>query len=257
MDREDIHVVVVELQQSVVMRGIKNKLKELKFQVTEIDDDEKEISRYCGKVDLFVLYLSESIVEHAGAVQKITNVIEDTDMDDQKMVLVGEKDFLDNITKKISDLKKFERFLLPIDTERLGDMVEAAVQATGESATKRILIVDDDPAYAKMVRGWIADDYMVNIVTNGMNAITFLTKNNVDLILLDYEMPVVDGPQVFEMIKSEEELAGIPVVFLTGNGTREGVERVMALKPAGYVLKGTTKQDLLTKIGGVLAKYAK
>ena len=67
----------------------------------------------------------------------------------------------------------------------------------------------------------------------------------VDLILLDYEMPVVDGPQVLQMLRQESATADIPVVFLTGNGTREAVSRVMALKPEGYILKSTSKADLM------------
>ena len=69
-----------------------------------------------------------------------------------------------------------------------------------------------------------------------------------DLILLDYEMPVVDGPQVFQMLRQEPATRNIPVIFLTGVGTREGVERVMALKPDGYVLKSTTKSKLLESL---------
>ena len=78
-----------------------------------------------------------------------------------------------------------------------------------------------------------------------MQAITFLLKTKVDLILLDYEMPVVDGPQVLEMLRSEEATAHIPVIFLTGIGTKEAVSRVMALKPDGYILKTTPRKDLL------------
>ena len=54
-------------------------------------------------------------------------------------------------------------------------------------------------------------------------------------------MPLVDGPQVFQMLRQEPETSHIPVVFLTGVGTTEEVKRVMALKPAGYILKSTTK----------------
>ena len=68
-------------------------------------------------------------------------------------------------------------------------------------------------------------------------------------ILLDYEMPVVDGPQVLQMLRQEPATQKIPVVFLTGVGTREGVERVMALKPDGYILKSTTKDKLLEYLG--------
>ncbi|MBP3231963.1 MAG: response regulator, partial [Anaerovibrio sp.] len=91
-------------------------------------------------------------------------------------------------------------------------------------------------------------------VKSGMDAITFLLKTPVDLILLDYEMPVVDGPQVFQMLRQEQSAKHIPVVFLTGVGTREGVERVMALKPDGYILKSTTRDSLLDSIRSVLTE---
>ena len=110
---------------------------------------------------------------------------------------------------------------------------------------KKILIVDDDPSYAGMVRTWIKDIYKTTVVTAGMQAITFLLKNHVDLILLDYEMPVVDGPQVLQMLRSEPATADIPVVFLTGVSTKEEIMRVLALKPDGYILKTTPRDDIL------------
>ena len=87
------------------------------------------------------------------------------------------------------------------------------------------------------------------IIPAGMQAITFLLKlpesDKVDLILLDYEMPVVDGPQVLQMLRQEPATDSIPVIFLTGNGTKEAVTRVMELKPDGYLLKTTQKEDIL------------
>ncbi len=107
-----------------------------------------------------------------------------------------------------------------------------------------------------MVREWIKDIYRVDIVTAGMQAITFLVKvkenDPVDLILLDYEMPVVDGPQVLQMLKQEPMTANIPVVFLTGIGTKEAVSRVMELKPEGYILKSTTRDELRSYLSGKL-----
>lgn len=58
-------------------------------------------------------------------------------------------------------------------------------------------------------------------------------------------MPIVDGPQVFQMLRSDPATSAIPVVFLTGVGSREGVTRVMSLKPDGYILKSTPKEELL------------
>lgn len=86
-------------------------------------------------------------------------------------------------------------FKRPVDLDYLLEFVIDSEKR--KAAVKRnILLVDDDPAFA---------------------------KNKVDLILLDYEMPVVSGPQVLEMIRSEKETADIPVVFLTGVSTREDI----------------------------------
>lgn len=68
-------------------------------------------------------------------------------------------------------------------------------------------------------------------------AIKYLALNRPDLWLLDYEMPVVDGRQVLEMIRTETEFTDIPVIFLTSKGDRESVMNVMSLKPEGYLLK--------------------
>ncbi len=256
-NNEEIQIVIIELSQSVMVRGIKNRLDELHFKVTVLGNNLSEIERYCGKVDLFILYLSDSIIGNSTSIATIEEVIEDVNMDKQKMVLVGEKDYLADISKRMMKLNNFDRFNLPIDMDKLEEMINNVLMTEGTVEKKSILIVDDDPDYAKMVRSWINEDYTVNIVTGGMQAIKFITKKNVDLILLDYEMPIVDGPKVFEMIKTEEESKNIPVVFLTGNGTREGVLRVMQLEPAGYILKGASKQELQAKIKSVLAKYGK
>ncbi|MBO5515090.1 MAG: response regulator, partial [Schwartzia sp.] len=135
----------------------------------------------------------------------------------------------------------------PVKMDELELAVKAAIASEGK---KTILVVDDDPSYAKMVREWLREVYHVCTVTGGMNAIKFLLATPVDIILLDYEMPVVDGPQVLQMLRQEPATKEIPVIFLTGVDTREGVERVMALKPDGYILKSTTKEKLLEYLRG-------
>ena len=68
---------------------------------------------------------------------------------------------------------------------------------------KSVLIVDDDPQYLTLVREWLKSDYKVSMANSGLQAIKWLGKNKVDLILLDYEMPVTSGPQVLEMLRSD------------------------------------------------------
>ena len=98
------------------------------------------------------------------------------------------------------------------------------------------------------MREWLKGTYKVSMANSGLQAIKFLGKNKVDLILLDHEMPVTSGPQVLEMLRSEEETKDIPVMFLTGKSDKESVMAVVALKPEGYFLKTITKEELLEKL---------
>ena len=122
-------------------------------------------------------------------------------------------------------------------------------QAVGvREAQKSILLVDDDPTFLKMMKGWLDSDYRVTIVTSGTQALMYIADNRPDLILLDYEMPVISGPQVLEMIRSETKVDNIPVMFLTGKGDRESVLKVLALKPEGYLLKSLNREQILASL---------
>ena len=100
----------------------------------------------------------------------------------------------------------------------------------------------------KMVQEWLSEEYAVDVVNDGMQTITYLLSNPVDLVLLDYEMPVVDGSQVLGMLGSHKDTANIPVVFLTGVKTKTSVERVVRMHPEGYILKTVTKEELLATV---------
>ncbi|MGN0604091.1 MAG: response regulator [Oscillospiraceae bacterium] len=68
-------------------------------------------------------------------------------------------------------------------------------------------------------------------------ALKFLETKTPDLVFLDYEMPVENGPEVFKKIKKMDSAMNVPVVFLTGIADREKITEVLALKPHGYLLK--------------------
>ncbi len=81
-----------------------------------------------------------------------------------------------------------------------------------------------------------------------MQAITYIAAHTPDLILLDYDMPITPGPQIMEMIRSEPNSAGIPIIFLTGKSDRESVMNVMRLKPQGYLLKSLSKEEIIAAV---------
>ena len=89
---------------------------------------------------------------------------------------------------------------------------------------------------------------------SGVAAIRTITLNRPDLILLDYEMPVCDGKQTLEMLRLEKSFADIPVIFLTGRGDPEVVKQLLALKPAGYLLKYLKPAEIKKKIDAFFEK---
>ena len=119
---------------------------------------------------------------------------------------------------------------------------------------KKVLIVDDSNFMRYSIVKLLEEDYEVNESHSGMSAIKKLTVNRPDLILLDYDMPVCDGRQILEMIRSDEETADIPVIFLTGRDDEESIQKVMSLKPSGYLLKMIPKEDIKKAVDGFFAQ---
>lgn len=125
---------------------------------------------------------------------------------------------------------------------------EYLVMENAEQAARKpkILVVDDSDFMRTRMVKLLESDYDVIEADSSIAAIKKIVVNRPGLVLLDYEMPVCDGRQALEMIRSEKDIASIPVFFLTGRGDRESVKNVMALKPEGYLLK-TMTDDVIKK----------
>lgn len=241
----DLGIVLVMYQYSVVAKAIERKLTECGYKVIVLSGEFEKIQAMASSALLFILYLPGDIADDQEEINSLDQLQEQIWTSGTNLLLIGEKKDRPRLIQRNHRLENFPWLNRPVKMDELEKAVVEAIQGSGK---KKILVVDDAPSFAQMVREWLKDEYQVYSVTSGVNAITFLMKTPVDLILLDYEMPVVDGPQVFQMLRQEPATRRIPVVFLTGVGTREGVERVMALKPDGYILKSTTKDKLLESV---------
>lgn len=112
----------------------------------------------------------------------------------------------------------------------------------------RILVVDDATIIHKTIKSYLDTRYEVATAISGKIALRFLNTKEVSLILLDYEMPEMNGPAVLEELRKDPYLATIPVVFLTGINDVEKIKSALALKPQGYLLKPVDRESLLEKI---------
>ena len=110
-----------------------------------------------------------------------------------------------------------------------------------------VLLIEDDPGDVLLTREAFADFKVANtlhVVSDGVDALAFLRKEGdfgeaptPDLILLDLNLPRMDGREVLGAIKSDEQLKSIPVVVLTTSEAAEDVEKSYSLHANAYVTK--------------------
>ena len=111
---------------------------------------------------------------------------------------------------------------------------------------KRILVVDDDSMNLVRTKMILGKEYDVLFATSGMEALNKLRYETVDLVLLDIEMPGMNGMETFERMK--EFVPEIPVIFLTASGAEEDVVSAIRLGAVNYLKKPFEPQELLKRV---------
>lgn len=122
-----------------------------------------------------------------------------------------------------------------------------------EVKLKHILVVDDSAVTLRSVKSLLDKKYRVSVATSGEMAIKSMQRNLPDLVLLDYEMPDWDGKQTLAMIRQDDTLKNVPVMFLTGVADKQHIASVLELNPVGYMLKPPEQEKLFAAIEDVFS----
>lgn len=112
----------------------------------------------------------------------------------------------------------------------------------------KILVVDDEPINTELLALSLEEDYLVKTVQSGSDALIALTRFLPDLILLDIRMPGMDGFEVMQQIKSNEQTADIPVIFVTGEDSTDDELKGLRLGAVDYVRKPFKMPLVLARI---------
>ena len=226
--------------------ALDNNLKKAGFITDFAEPSVKSIEEGRADSDIILLLADDYVYNSAEALVYIKDIIAD---DDIPLCVIGYDQEIAEIKKYIPEERIHRIFKRPFDAKYIAEeLMAVAVVASENRLGKRILLVDDDPTFLKMLQCWLSDKYRITAVKSGMQAITYIATHKPDLILLDYDMPITPGPQVMEMIRSEFDSSEIPIIFLTGKSDRESIMRVMKLKPQGYLLKTMSRDDIMAAI---------
>ena len=242
----DKKILLVRTEETFMVNAIKNAIKDAHYILEESTYSLSELNAKKADAKLIVLYTDQDLVEHRDAMV----FLKDVALEENMIVLViGDNEAFNIIHQYIPKEDIAFEVTRPLD---IGDLLSKIAIVTDDEfemqRRKSILIVDDDLTFLQMIREWLKDTYRVGMANSGTQAVAWLATNKADLILLDYDMPVLDGPKVMEMLRSESFSSNTPVMFLTGKNDRESVTNVISLKPADYLLKSISKDKLLSTL---------
>src|SRR5499427_6868649 len=128
----------------------------------------------------------------------------------------------------------------------------ASLNATAESTSGRILVIDDDPELCKLVARFLgAEGFRVETVRTGLQGVERARSGEHDLIVLDVMLPGMDGFEVLRRLRTDSR---IPVLMLTARG--DDLDRILGLEIGAddYLAKPFNPRELAARIRAVLRR---
>lgn len=243
------NILVVMEKNSFLPMSMIEQLKELEYNTVSAELDIQELSKLKDNYEVVLLFMESEGEEKT----KELVYLRDKAMEENSPIFyVGEDTpVMREILPKHILQEVFER---PIDVKASAKKIDEFVREHGKHVKKKILVVDDSGIMLRNIKRWLEDKYQVILANSGAMAIKYLATNRPDLVLLDYEMPVIDGSQVLQMIRTETEFCDIPVIFLTGKNDKESIMKVLELKPEGYLLKSMEPAKIIQEIDNFFEK---
>ncbi|MBQ7678733.1 MAG: response regulator [Butyrivibrio sp.] len=246
-------ILLVRTSDSIITKGFIKNLQDADFTVTAIPDEPDLIINYRFQSDI-ILYYPHSVEN--GHIGLTMNLLGEVCQDDAKLLLLTG----DAIELKAAMASRWAHrvsrcYLRPVDIPHfIRDMNYFSVLLQEYHRRKTIFIVDDDPDYLSVIEKWLSVDYAVSCFHNGPEILDGISAMRPDLILLDYEMPEMDGCELLKNFRTTPATQQIPVIFLTGKNDRDHVFHILEYKPDGYLLKSSRREALLDAIHRLFAE---
>ena len=111
-----------------------------------------------------------------------------------------------------------------------------------------IVAMDDQPAILHTIASELRELYQVRPFTSGQMVLKYLENQPADLILLDYDMPEMNGCEVLERLQADDRMVGIPVIFLTGSAHGNTEVEVLEKGASDYIQKPIKARVLQTRV---------
>lgn len=117
---------------------------------------------------------------------------------------------------------------------------------------KKILVVDDDPMVRQLVRMTLGGSYSCIEAGDAETAYAFLDRDKPDLILLDWVLPGLSGPNLFKRLQRDPELKSLPVIIISARGEELTRKTAGELSAAGHLAKPFDVRELRALVAAVI-----
>ena len=245
-------IVVISAAETFMVKGLIDKIRKQGYPATHCGVTPEEISEDAANADLLVYYTDGFDARSRSGLPKLKDLCVATG---KELVLIGKKEEYELVAEVIPEEHIRDFYERPFEMAVFLEKIEEyLLDAMLEESKKVILVVDDDANYLNIIREWLKSTYLIARAQTSMQAIQWLAKNHADLVLLDYEMPITSGAKMLEMLRSEDTMRDIPVMFLTAKQDRERYLAVKDFKPVGYLLKTIDRAGLLKELRNFFAQ---
>ena len=261
---------VNEAAESFLITAMEKSLENAGYEIVFALPHPKEIKAMSNLPKIFLFYLDGDETRYNATLTFFESLIVDDPT--RHLFLIGNPIDIENAYRIIDKDLITKAFQRPVNTSDLITQLDIACSGYSMDATnggvqrsftgsedvnkKTIMIVDDDTSFLRSMQTSLSKKFNVYITNSGLNAVDFLKERKVDLILLDYEMPILSGLETFRILRSEQMTMEIPVIFLTSKDDKKIVMRVLEGKPENYLLKPISPSILTQTVEDFFAKQA-
>lgn len=240
-------VLFINSVQGIAPKGIEKNLTENGFSVITVPDSPDAIINHRFDADIVVYYPKVEEDSHIGITM---NLLGELCQDDSKLLcLTGDISDIDEAIGSKGSGRVSHTYPRPVEPSVFIDDMEYYSDLLKEyHRMKTIFLVDDDPDYRSMIARWLTPHYSVSVFSSAHEMISGLAAVTPDLVLLDYEMPEMDGHELMGYLRSDPGTQMVPIIFLTGKNDRDHVFSILHYKPDGYLLKSLSKESLIDSV---------
>ena len=230
---DEQYMVVISIAKGYLLSSIEEQFRSADYNVVAIDSM-SGFEKLSGEILGVFVFVEENILVDTQFNVYIRDRITE---DSYPLFVSGNEQEIEEFKNTVPAHLIQAEYQRPINVKDMVSDIGKYLEEHDRSEQKVILAVDDSGVMLTSIKNWLSDKYNVMCADSGVSAIKYITMKKPDLIILDYEMPIVDGKQTLAMIRSEKDFSDIPVIFLTGRQDKDSIMEVMEYRPAGYLLK--------------------